>query len=196
MQSAAPPDRFAVCLAELLRAEGGFNNIRQDRGGATNFGISMRFLTAEVQTNARVRALFPAGPITVATIRDLTRAQAASIYRWCFWDVVRAGELPVHIDHAVFDQAVNAGPGIGVWLLQRSINKLGHQPRLMVDRRIGPITLGAARQMAADPQMRPAMLTTYRHLASERYRQIVRLNPGQAIFLNGWLSRADKLGSV
>jgi lysozyme family protein len=186
-------DRFTKCLARVLEHEGGFNDIAADRGGATNFGISLRFLRAEAAINPRVRGLFPAGPIDVEDIRRLTREQAAQIYLWCFWLPMHCDSLPAPVDGAVFDQAVNAGPRAAARLLQQAVNCAlpAGKPKLLEDGQIGARTLSAARVPA------PSIIRDWmRQLAADRYKQIVRGNPSQRVFLRGWLARAAALGDV
>jgi len=193
--NAALPDRFSVCLDELWIAEGGFNDIAADRGGATNFGISMRFLAKEVRVNRRARAIVPP-PITTNTIRNLTRAQATALYKLCFWDALRAGELPVHIDHAVFCFGVNAGPGRSANFLQRSINLcLRYHEGIAVDGRIGPKTLAAA-QLVLERGLVVAFLGHFRGMVRTHYRMITVRDRSQRVFLDGWNNRAAKLGTV
>jgi lysozyme family protein len=194
-------DRFSICLRALLAAEGGFNDIPQDRGGATNFGISLRFLRAEAAINPQVRGLFPAGadatangrPIDIEDIRSLTVEQAAKIYLWCFWVPAKCDALPRHIDHAVFDQAVNAGIRTAGRMLQRAINIAGKGvlPTLIEDGAIGPRTVEASQRI-----MMTTLRDTLRRVAADRYRGLVVARPSQSVFLNGWLARAAKLGSV
>jgi lysozyme family protein len=187
-------DRFSICLRALLAAEGGFNDIPQDRGGATNFGISLRFLRAEAAINPQVRGLFPAGPIDIEDVRNLTVEQAAKIYLWCFWVPAKCDALPKRIDHAVFDQAVNAGLRTAGRLLQRAINAVGQPvglPLLEEDGFIGPQTLAVARRSHV-----PDLVAAFRQMAADRYRGLVVARPSQSVFLNGWLARAAKLGSV
>jgi lysozyme family protein len=187
-------DRFSICLRALLAAEGGFNDIPQDRGGATNFGISLRFLRAEAAINPRVRGLFPAGPIDIADIRALTVEQAAKIYLWCFWVPAKCDALPARIDHAVFDQAVNAGVRTAGRLLQRAINAVARPvglPQIAEDGAIGLQTTAAAHRVHS-----PDLVAAFRRIAADRYRGLVVARPSQSVFLNGWLARAAKLGSV
>lgn len=185
-------DRFSICLAALLRAEGGFNDIAADRGGATNFGISLRFLRAEAAINPAIRALFPDGPIDATDIRSLTIDQAAKIYLWCFWLPLNCDALPAQVDHAVFDQAVNAGARTAVRLLQRAVNTAtARYNTLLEDGAFGQKTLLAVKALPAD-QLAAAMRT----VAAARYRALAKADPSQNVFLAGWLARAAKLGSV
>lgn len=190
-------DRFSICLERLFEHEGGFNNLKADRGGATNFGISLRFLQGEAAMNPRVRRLLTdtidgfAGPVTAETIRRLRADTAAYLYLWCFWVPSRCDELPAGVDGMVFDQAVNAGRTNGARLLQRAINRTGLASALAEDGQIGPRTLAAA---AAVPFL--DLRAAFRAVVAERYRAIVAANPSQKKFLEGWLNRAAALGDV
>jgi hypothetical protein len=90
-----PPSRmqgpgFAGALERLFKTEGGYVNDPVDSGGETNFGIS--------------KAANP--DIDVA---NLTRAQAAQIYKARYWDMIEADKLPGSIQETAFDAAVNQG---------------------------------------------------------------------------------------
>ncbi len=184
-------DRFSICLRALLAAEGGFNDIPQDRGGATNFGISLRFLRAEAAINPQVRGLFPAGAIDIEDIRNLTVEQAARIYLWCFWIPAKCDALPPLVDGALFDQVVNTELRTGARMLQRAVNAAGFLPALIEDGAIGRQTVAAANRVYV-----PDLVAAFRRIAADRYRGIVVARPSQSVFLNGWLARAAKLGSV
>jgi lysozyme family protein len=184
-------DRFSICLERVFAHEGGFNNLKADRGGATNFGISLRFLQGEAAMNPAVRRLLPAGPVTAETIRTLTAETAATLYLWCFWAPSHCDRLPHGVDGMVLDQAVNAGRTNGARLLQRAINVAGHRPALAEDGQIGPVTLRAA---AAVPFL--PLRAAFRAVAAARYEKVAQANPSQRKFLRGWLNRADALGDV
>ncbi|MBU6167322.1 MAG: hypothetical protein KGQ52_14510 [Alphaproteobacteria bacterium] len=188
-------DRFSICLERVFAHEGGFNNLKADRGGATNFGISLRFLQGEAAMNPAVRRLLAdqglGGPVTAQTIRAISADTAASLYLWCFWVPCRCDELPAGVDGMLFDQAVNAGRTNGARLLQRAVNFAGHHPHLAEDGQIGPRTIAAA-QAVRFVDLRAA----FREVAVQRYRAIVEANPSQQKFLRGWLARAAALGDV
>jgi hypothetical protein len=99
---------FEPSLAHVLKHEGGYVNHPADPGGATNLGIT-------AATLARARG----HPVSAADVAALTRAEAAAIYRRFFWNSARGDDLPAGLDHAVFDLAVNSGPGRAARLLQR-----------------------------------------------------------------------------
>ncbi|CDX27276.1 hypothetical protein MPLB_950001 [Mesorhizobium sp. ORS 3324] len=60
------------------------------------------------------------------------------LFRRYYWDAVVGAELPDGIDYAVFDFAVNSGPGRAAKYLQAALG-------VAEDGRIGPATLAAAR---------------------------------------------------
>jgi lysozyme family protein len=113
-------------LAAVLRHEGGWSDHPRDPGGATMKGITL----------ATFRAARGAER-TKAELRAISDADVEDIYRQRYWLAVRGDDLPAGVDHAVFDAAVNSGPGRAARWLQQA---LGVWP----DGAIGPKTLLAA----------------------------------------------------
>lgn len=73
---------------------------------------------------------------TKAKVKALTVASVTPIYRKNYRNAVRGDELPVGLDLALLDFAVNSGPARAVIALQTII---GVAP----DGKIGPLTLAA-----------------------------------------------------
>ncbi|WP_457091838.1 glycoside hydrolase family 108 protein [Microvirga sp. P5_D2] len=153
---------FETAVALVLQHEGGFVNHPRDPGGATNFGITR-------ETLSRSRGCLA----SVEDVRRLTREEAASIYRSLYWKAVRADELPLGLDLAVFDLAVNSGPKRAVTMLQ-SVLGVG------ADGLIGPVTIKAASR--ADPA------ATVRRLTRARLGFLFRLATWP-VFGRGWRRR-------
>jgi lysozyme family protein len=201
--------RYAAAVAELLDIEGGFVDDQADRGGATKYGISLRFLKSEgaFDEDGDGIADFDLdfdGDIDGIDIRKLTPGDARFLYLRCFWLPIGADQLPRPLGEAVFDQAVNGGLSAGKKLLQRAVNQC-----LMEARRIGATppallaidgSLGAHTRATVDWVLRfpgkgmPALIAAYRDAVRERYRAIARRYPSQQRFLRGWLARAERLG--
>lgn len=91
---------FARSLSLVLQHEGGWSDHPKDPGGATMKGITLATFRRYVESTA-----------TKDDLRHITDAQIASIYRRQYWDAVKGDDLPDGIDYAVFDYAVNSGPG-------------------------------------------------------------------------------------
>lgn len=202
--------RFAAAVKHLLGIEGGHVNDPADRGGETNFGISLRFLAAEgaFDEDGDGKADFDLdmdGDIDGEDIRKLTKAEAVFLYHRCFWARAQAEIFPEPLGEMLFDQAVNGGLVAARKLLQRAINTclfnigLGGprsaMPALRIDGVAGPATQQALVRVLVHPGCGVAeLVAAYRDAVRERYRQIVARFPSQKRFLRGWLARADKLG--
>lgn len=122
---------FARALALVLKSEGGWSDNPADPGGATMKGITL--------ANFR-RYIDPKG--TKDDLRHITDAQLAACYRKFYWDAVAGDALPDGVDYAVFDFAVNSGPGRAARYLQQLV---GVSP----DGVIGPATIAAVNKQPA-----------------------------------------------
>ena len=196
-------DRFMRAFAHLIGIEGGYVNDPVDRGGATKYGISLRFLVAEgkVDDDGDGFADFDLdmdGDIDGADIRKLTILDAKILYRTCFWDRLDCGSFEEPIGEMLFDQAVNGGLRAAAKLLQRALNEIAREARfrstpLKVDGVIGEKTLQSLDSYVARFGV-DRIIDAYREAVKDRYHAIVRANPSQARFLRGWLNRANRLG--
>ena len=130
----------------------------RDPGGETNFGISKR-------SYPRVN------------IRDLTRDDAVAIYRRDFWDASNCDALPAKLAVALFDCAVNQGPGIAPVFLQKA---LGATP----DGVIGPKTLAAVDGADVD-----ALLIQFISWRLRRYA----FTANASTYMRGWSVRILRL---
>lgn len=199
--------RYAKAFGELLRTEGGFVDDPADRGGATKYGISLRFLKAEGAFDgdgpwdrdgiADFDLDFD-GDIDGRDVRKLTIGDARYLYLRCFWQALDCESFARPIGEMLFDQGVNGGNHAAKVLLQRALNvclaRTGYN-LVEVDGRIGSETRAALHRISDCPRMGVwAIVQAYREVVADRYRAIVRRNPSQAKFLKGWLNRADRLG--
>lgn len=166
--------RFESAVEHVFKHEGGFINHPHDAGGATNYGISLRFL----------RGIRPGA--TIDDIRRLTRKEAAGIYHDHFWIKARAHEMHRPVGEKIFDIAVNAGIPRAHRILQEALNSLG--AKLSVDGIAGPITLRSL--SAFSPQ---DVVNACCDKQEQFYRGIVSRNPSQLVFLKGWLRRSKYL---
>lgn len=192
--------RFQRAVKHVLTIEGGYSNDPVDRGGATQFGISLRFLAQEgkIDLDKDGRADFDLdmdGDVDAADIRRLTRADAIKLYRRCFWERFNCDLLPAPIGEMVFDQAINGGGVAAIKMLQMAVNQCGE--KLLVDGVNGPKTVSAthrALRSRAALRFGGGLPEIYRAQVRARYRQIVARDPRQRKFLRGWLNRANQLG--
>jgi lysozyme family protein len=153
---------FPEALRLVLLHEGGYVNHPRDPGGATNFGVTQRVYDAHRRRKA----------LPLQSVKSITQADVAAIYREMYWDRVRADDLPKGLDYAVFDFAVNSGPGRAIPAMQRAI---GAKP----DGAIGPVTLELSRK---DPPL------SIRRLCADRMSFLRRLSHFD-VFGRGWTRR-------
>lgn len=191
----------AVC-ARILAVEGGYVNDAADPGGATNFGISLRFLVAEERLHPSLAAEFDINGDTVINgvdIHGMSREDAEDLYRDAFWEDTGFDTLPLPFDAALTDEGVNAGPGSAVKLLQLALNSQFRTSLFLtpigVDGGLGPNTRDRlAKALAQFGQ--GACIDAYRAQAAGRYRDLVTKDPSLERFIDGWLNRASSLGNV
>lgn len=159
---------FDRALPLVLAHEGGYVDHPSDPGGATNLGITRKTL-------ARWRKVTPWTDLPKSEVKGLTKAAVAPIYRAFYWDEINGDKLPAGLEYAVFDYAVNSGPGRAAMALQRLVG-------VADDGEIGPITL------AAVAKRKPADLINA--LCDERMAFLMRLST-YPVFGRGWKSRVD-----
>lgn len=162
---------FDACLTLVLGAEGGFSNDSRDRGGATNYGITLATL-ADWR-----RGRDPGSIITADHVRELKVEEAKEIYRSRYWNVLRCDDLPKGVDLLVFDLGVNAGPARSAKILQ---DVLGVEQ----DGSIGPVTLNGLNACAPDKIIREfsaKRLDFYRSLDDFK------------VFGAGWANRTNSM---
>ena len=118
---------FSEALQHVLKHEGGYSNLESDPGGETNFGITV----AVARENGYL-----------GDMRTIPMSVVESIYKRKYWDKVRADEMPESVRFALFDYAVNSGPGAAIRALQRVLG-------VADDGVLGPMTLAAAQAQSA-----------------------------------------------
>ncbi|MFC4440795.1 glycoside hydrolase family 108 protein [Caulobacter henricii] len=180
----------------MIRIEGGYVNDKFDRGGATKYGISLRFMAIEglLDLDKDGYADFDInrdGRLDALDIALLNPRNAEAIYLRVFFIETGFWSLPRPFDAALFDFGVNAGAGSAVKILQRALNSFG-SPVLKVDGQLGPQT----RRMLDLRQQEGAVLAKVRAAAAGHYRSIIANDPSQKRFEKGWLKRAEELGRV
>lgn len=114
-------------------------------------------------------------------VQNLNLAGAMRVYFDSYWTPARCAQVPYPVQIMHFDAAVNHGVGTAIKMLQEAV---GAVP----DGAIGPVTLGKLQQM------NPAeLINRLNAIRVARFNRIVQRNPSQAMFLKGWLRRADEV---
>lgn len=174
-------DQFDNLIGPLLDREGGYVNNPNDKGGETNFGITIAVARENGYT----------GPM-----KTMSRTAATEIYRKKYWTgpwFDRIGQVNAAIAEELFDTGINMGPSVAANFLQQSLNvlnKQGHDwPDIAVDGAIGQATIAA---LISLNQKRGAegiivLLKALNCLQGARYISLAQSRPANEEFIYGWL---------
>lgn len=102
---------FDRALKAVLVHEGGYVNHPADPGGATNKGVTQATYNAYRRAKRR----------STQSVRSISGAEVADIYKSRYWDAVKGDDLPSGLDYCVFDFGVNSGPSRAIKFMQRQI---------------------------------------------------------------------------
>ena len=155
----------------ILRWEGGYSNDPVDRGGATNKGITIATFRHYYGTNA-----------TIEQLKALTDEQWMHIFLCGFWNPFKADNIANQsVANICVDWAWASGTGTAIRQVQSLLG-------VTADGKVGTQTLAAINK------------ANQRHLfakiKSARLRfvdAIVRRDPKQKKFINGWKKRINAL---
>lgn len=162
-------ERFNKFLAYIFEVEGGFTDDENDRGGATNFGI----------TEEEAREFGYTGDM-----QNLTKDFAKNIYLKKYYLGNKLNKITDdRVALSIFDWAVNSGRR-GIKKAQIVANKFGAS--LIVDGIIGNKTLEAINSI--NPE---AFLKEYHEMQRTFYKNLAAKDSTQEDFLKGWLNRVE-----
>jgi lysozyme family protein len=175
-------------FAFASRWEGGYVNDPNDRGGATNLGV-----TQSVYNQYRQEQGQP-----VQTVRNITKEEAKNIYIHGYWNKVQGDRLPTLTAISLADFAYNSGPTRAIHEMKRFLRDNGYDIPMTADGK-------AVRNEKLDSETIAAVEDyTSKHgdeslaqgLNSERRQFVQRIvdnNPSQGAFLKGWNNRINSL---
>lgn len=162
-----PLGGFPQALPFILDMEGGFVDHPDDRGGATNFGVTQAVYDADRDRRALARQ----------SVRHISEAEVAAIYYRGYWVRGRCDEMPWPLALVHFDGCVNLGTGGAAKVLQRALG-------VADDGQIGPVTMAAIGRARLDGLVERVLWERLSY-----YAGICRARPTQRTFLLGWLNR-------
>lgn len=171
---------FDWALQCVLHHEGGFVDHKDDPGGATDRGISLRFLRSIGED------IDKDGDIDVDDIRALDDDDVARLYEEHFWKAAKCDKIKSSlVATKVFDMAVNMGSRQAWRIAQRACNTLGG--KLTVDGKVGTKTLASVNSMTDRDFM---LVTNIRREQDKFYAGLIKNKPSFKSFELGWRRRA------
>jgi lysozyme family protein len=153
----------------MMKLEGGKSDLKSDRGGRTNLGVTQR----EFDKFRQKQGLAP------KDVFNITKQEAQQVYKLGYWNVIKGNELPLNVAHAMFSYALTDGPQDSVRFVQKLLG-------VEVTGFMGPKTKLAIWNASknGDKKLTERILN----------KQIARYeNDEQEQFQKGWINRVKKL---
>ena len=159
---------FKKYISRIIEREGGekVTHDPDDPGGTTKFGISQR---AHKDVD----------------IENLDYDQAVQIYHDYYYIPSKSAKLPVALQEQYLDMVVNIGYRNGAKVLQRATNAKS-KSKLVVDGKIGPMTIAAVNKS----KLEPGRLAAYR---IRYYVKICERKPKLYKYYYGWFRRTIEI---
>lgn len=183
---------FERAINKVLEHEGGYVNNPNDKGGHTNFGITLGLIQdLHIDLNED-------GVINWVDIKTMSIEDAKDIYKKQWWDKQGYGKINDQtIATKVFDFAINMGAPRAHKLLQEAVN-IALGTNLVVDGNLGPTSIKTINSAITDLQ-KQKILDAYCNTAWGFYTRLAERNSKLKVFLRGWRNRAydiDRVGEI
>ena len=164
--------RFDEMVEHIFDVEGGYVDHKNDKGGATNMGITIGTLSE-----------WRKKPVTKQDVMNLTKVEAKQIYKTMYYDLVGGDKIVSNkVSLVLFDFGVNGGVGT----INRIAQKVANAPA--INGIMGPQTLQAINKVNEVVMVRELIQGIQR-----RYIDIVLKDRTQMVFLSGWINRSHEL---
>jgi lysozyme family protein len=175
---------FEEAVKRTLRLEGGYANNPADKGGETNWGITVKTARAYGYQ---------------AEMKAMKKEDAVAIYKKGYWDSLRLDEVASQlIAENLFDMNVNGGPAVRY--AQRVLNAINTNERGQVlwpditeDGEMGNLTLAALNAVVRKdlPRVNPSFMEElfcvyFNALRGVRFLDIIKHDKSQKVFSHGW----------
>lgn len=160
---------FKKYAPKLLQLEGGFVNHPEDKGGITNCGITLETFRS-----------FLGQDKTVKDLQSMSYGMWKEIIKAGYWDKVKGDEIENQsLAELIADWCVNSG----LSAIRKVQEVLGCKP----DGIVGPITLSLINTSDAEN-----LHERIWNARQQFYINIVKRNPRQKVFMNGWMNRLNR----
>lgn len=157
----------------LKKLEGGFVDHPADKGGATNMGVTLRTFRGYYGTEK-----------TVQDLKGMSDEQWEHIMKDGYWDKCMADYIKSQsLAEIIVDWCVNSGSS--------GIQKVQEIAGVRPDGMFGPLTLQAVN--GYNPH---ELFDRIKAARRQFYIDIVKRNPSQKVFMNGWMNRLESFAFI
>jgi lysozyme family protein len=163
---------FDEIIEVVLSHEGGYVDDPDDRGGATNFGVTQASFSQYLGKK-----------VSKDDVKNMTVEDAKGCYKQDFWDPSRAEQLDEDLRAVYFDMVVNHGQRNAVKILQQAANNR-NPGGIDVDGLIGPNTIRATTNISKEDVLLERSMF-YANLCFNGSKYADRTSQNK--FLRGWV---------
>lgn len=162
---------YKVLIPFILKWEGGYAEIKGDRGGATNKGVTLSTYQSVFGKNK-----------TKSDLKNISDSEWSTIYKKYFWDKCGADKITDQsVANILVDYAWNSG-------VSRAIKDVQTIVKTSADGVVGNKTISAINTSNSKE-----LFNKIKNRRIEFYNNIVKSNPSQSKFLKGWTNRVNSL---
>lgn len=168
---------FDAAFAYLLKDEGmKYTHDPKDPGGPTKFGVTQKAYAAHLGRE-----------VPDYEIETLPEESAKEFYRVRYWQSLCCDKIKSEaVAICIFDSSVLYGVGTAARIAQLAVSRCGATVKF--DGILGEKTVALINVVREGD-----FLKSFHTLLIERIDQVIRVNPNEEKFRNGWTNRADRL---
>lgn len=157
----------------ILKWEGGYVHHKNDKGGATNRGVTYKTWEDYCKRKGKEASL--------TTLRHMTKEEWRDIFMEHSWNPWQADKIASQrVANICVDWSWMSGAGV--------IKRVQKIVGVKADGAVGPQTLAAINGMSED-----YLFALIKQARKDYYEAIVRAKPDNAVFMKGWLNRLDAI---
>ena len=166
---------FEKYIDKLLLLEGGFAKLKNDKGGATKYGVTLQTWKEFGYDKDGD------GDIDEEDIKKLTPEEAKMIAKKVFWDYFKADQIQ---NQSIAEFIADWGYNSGRTTIARKVQTL---MGLKADGIFGTITLGKINSSNQE-----TLFNLLKQSRLDFVKKIVEHEPTQSVFYKGWVNRIQK----
>lgn len=183
---------FQEAVYHILKEEGGLVNDKNDKGGITNYGISIKFLNGVIRENPEMIKEFDllhTNRIDAYDIKHMTKREAEHIYKKLWWDKYNYGKIDYQpLSNKIFELSVNIGPLSASNLLTKAcyaVKRKSFKPTSEMNITI----INYINSLPEDEK--EEIMNKLKIFAIQYYMGIIKKNPSQVKYKRGWINRVE-----
>jgi lysozyme family protein len=166
---------FNLSVQYVLENEGGYVDIPEDRGGPTNFGITIPTLSA-----------FRRESVGPDDIKNLKREEAINIFYHNYYAPLKLSYIEQNnIVTAILDVAVNCGLSNARIFVEKTLISLLYET--------GSEWMDETYKKSLNEVSQEQFIDRFEIFLMAHYNNLVLIHPSDAKFLKGWSRRAMRL---